>query len=410
MADEVAILSAVLYDRKAYDTIVDHIDPGEFTALGQATYETVTDYYEKDPDAKVCDKDIVRTRLNKALPKQLDALAAMFKEIAPERGAVNVVHEVLDMKRVQTGGKLSMMIAAGKTSKEIAPVLDKYQVLNDATELGGGFKVLDKTYAELMRESGDPATPIPLFPREINSQLRGGVLPGHTFVIIGRVNVGKSALMIYNIAGQLREGKKVLLIENEDLPDDVKRRVGCCIVGCSMEWAETHAEQFEARCLKYGGENLIIPDPVPSTVREVARAVDHFQPDVCYVNQVRHMAPTKDAATDNTGAVDRVAQQLRALGKRTRTVMGLIGAAKEGQVDKDGNIQEKAVLQMSDSYGSRTGIPGCADVMIGIGTNEALDMQGKVAVSLCKNKRKRMKGTPVIYQHLNGENCRFTSG
>ncbi len=407
MADETAILASVLYDRSGYAQIVDHVDPSEFSALGQAVYEAVGEYYERDPAATTCDRGIVKGRMLKAMPKQADGISALFKEITPERGAKNVVHEVLDMKRHRTGNELAMAIAAGKPAKEVAPVLERYTALNEATDLGGGFKVLDKSFGDLVQESANPETPIPLFPRRFNPLLRGGALPGHCVVIIGRVNTGKSALMIYNIAGMLREGKRVLLIENEDLPDDVKRRIGCCLVGCSLDWAEQNPDEFDEKCRRHGGDNLIIPDPVPVTTRDVARAVEHFSPDVCAVNQVRHLAPNKEAASDNTGAVDRVAQQLRALGKRTRTMMLLIGAAKEGDTDKEGNVQEKAVMQMADSYGSRTGIPGCADIMFGIGTNDALMSGNKVALSLCKNKRKQMRTLPVVYQVLNGENCRF---
>lgn len=406
--DESAILSAVLYDRTAYDEIADHVDPSEFSALGQAVYEAVIDYYDRDADCTKADKGIIKSRLLQAMPKQESSLTAYLRDIDPGRGSQNVVHDVLTMKRNKAGQELAMKIAAGLPPKEITPVLDKYHVLNEATELSGGFKVLEKSFAELVRESSNPETPVPLFPKPLQPHLRGGALPGHCVVIIGRVNVGKSALMIYNLAGMLRAGKRVLLIENEDLPDDVKRRIGCCLVGCSLEWAESNPDEFNARCTASGGDNLIIPDPVPSSSRDVARAVEHFKPDVCAVNQVRHLAPAKDAATDNTGAVDRVAQQLRAIGKRTRTVMVLVGAAKEGEVDKEGNIKEKAVLQMADSYGSRTGIPGCADIMLGIGTNESLRERDMVALTICKNKRKAMKRDVVLYQKLNGENCRFT--
>ena len=407
MADETAILSAVLYSKDAYDKVADHIDPSEFSALGQTVYEAVVDYYTKDPAAKAGDKNIVKGRLLKALPKHGDAIAALFNEISPERGAVNVVHEVLDVKRTRAGSALAMAIAGNKTTEEIKPILERYQQLATATELSGGFKVLEKSFGELMKESGDPATPIAIYPTKLNQFLRGGMLPGHCMVIIGRVNVGKSALALYNVAGMIRAGKKVLIIENEDLPDDVKRRIGCCLVGCGIEWAEANPDEFDAKCRKHGGDNLIIPDPVPATTRDVSRAVEHFKPDVCMVNQIRHLAPDKDASSDNTGAVDRVAQHLRAIGKRTRTAMVLVGAAKEGDVDKEGNIREKAVLQMADSYGSRTGVPGCADIMLGIGTNESLMARDMVAISLCKNKRKRMRTTPVVYQTLNGENCRF---
>ena len=407
MTDEVGIITAAMFDKAAYDSISGHVEPNDLSIIGGTIWESIAEYYKLDGTAKLCDKEVLLKRVCETLPKQQDAVVGYFQEITSERGTKNVVKELIEVKRQKAGEVLAAKLAGKAKPKEIEPLLNTYQELNDATQLEGEVKLFETSYGELVTETRDPDSLIPLFPQGLNTFLRGGILPGHTVVIIGRVNVGKSALMIYNIAGQIRAGKKVLLIENEDLVEDVKRRIGCCLVGCSLEWAEKNPEQFERLATKYDKGNLLIPDPVPSTVKEVSSLVDRFNPDSCFVNQVRHLAPTKEAASDNTGAVDRVAQQLRAIGKRTRTAMFLVGAAKEGEADREGNIAEKAILGMADSYGSRTGIPGCADVMLGIGTNTFLQQQDKVAISICKNKRQKNRVMPVLYQYLNGETCRF---
>jgi hypothetical protein len=224
-------------------------------------------------------------------------------------------------------------------------------------------------------------------------------------VIIGRVNVGKSALAINNIAGFLRQGKTTLLIENEDLVDDVKRRIGCRLCNRGLDWAEANPEQYESIAMSRGLGRLWIPDPVPTSLKEVDRIAALLKPDVIVVNQLRHLATDKAAVADGTGAIDRVAQSLRALGKRRRILMVLVGAALEGERDREGLAIEKTVLEMSDSYGSRTGVPGIADALITIGTNEILKNQGKVVVHLAKNKRGGAE--PTIYCHVNLETCVF---
>lgn len=412
MTSEATLLGAFLHDREAYDSAVEYVDPeAEFSALGSIVYASIQDYYQSDENARKCDIELIRTRTKRKYPKQQEVIDSIIQDLPPPTGTTNVVRELLEGKRLALGAELGRLLATGAAASQVNPVLEEYAVLNDESQLldgTGSVKLLDKSFGELMKDTEDQALLIKLLPVELNRALKGGVLPGHTVVIIGRVNVGKSALAINNIAGFLRQGKRVLLVENEDLCDDVKRRIGLRLCQCSMEWAQAHPDQFDERCRERGGDNLLIPDPPPGTTAAVDRLCGTLKPDVVVVNQLRHLATNKMAESDNVVAVDRVAQHLRAIGKKRRIVMVLVGAAKEGEVGGDGEPKEKAVLQMSDSYGSRTGVPGCADVMLAIGNNKALKGQGMVAVHLCKNKRGSEE--PVLYQNVNLENCVFSRG
>jgi hypothetical protein len=406
MVHENALLAALLFSRTAYESVVEYTDPTDMSAHGAALFEEIVDYYQRDPDATACDKTLIRDRIHRKLPKHKDTFTNMLLEMTPELGTHNIVREVLELRRRSAGEDLIMAITQAKNPSDVAEVLSTYTALNDATELvdaGGGIKLLTKSLSELVQESADTSKCIKLLPKRFNAALRGGALPGHTIVIFGRVNVGKSALAINNIAGFLRQGKTVLLVENEDLADDVKRRIGCRLVGCSLDWAEAHPDEFGKRGKERGIDLLMIPDPPPGNVRDIDRLAQALDPDVIVVNQLRHLAPdSKDAV----GAVDRVSQRLREIGKQRRILMVLVGAAKEGEVGRDGLAMEKAVLEKSDSYGSRTGVPGIADIMFGIGDNQSLKERGMVAIHLCKNKRGSAE--PVLYQKVNLENCRFT--
>jgi hypothetical protein len=52
----------------------------------------------------------------------------------------------------------------------------------------------------------------------------------------------------------------------------------------------------------------------------------------------------------------------------------------------------KAVLDDGDIDSSNTGIPGAADVLIGIGMTEQLESAGLRMLSLCKNKASFVHG------------------
>jgi hypothetical protein len=409
MVSESGLLAAVLHDRDAFLAVMEHIEQDDMSAHGSAIYNEIVEYYQRDDDAIRCDVALVRDRLHRRMPKHKDTFTDMLREMTPDLGSVNVVREVLELKRRRAGEDLQLALNQGLSPEEMAPVLAEYTHLNDSTDLydaSGGIQLLETGLGDLMRQSQDKGELIKILPARLNDSMRGGLLPGHCMVIIGRVNVGKSALAINNIAGFLRQGKSTLLIENEDLADDVKRRIGLRLCGVSMDWAEANPDEFEERADKRGMGLLMIPDPVPGTVNEIRRACEVLKPQVLVVNQLRHLAPDKAAQTDGVGAIDRVGQGLRALGKQNRILTVLVGAAKEGEVGRDGLALEKAVLEKSDSYGSRTGVPGIADAMVGIGDNQTLKDRGMVCLHLCKNKRG--KAEPIMYQQVNLENCVFT--
>lgn len=408
MVSEQALLASLLHSRDAWLAVYEHVEPDSLSAHGAALLEEIADYYQRDDSATRCDVTLIRDRVSRKLPKHAELFASLLRDMPPELGSANVVREVLELKRRKAGEELILVLNQGKSPAAVQPVLEEYLHLNSATDLydtGGGVTMLTTSVADLFRASSKEENLIKLLPRRLNAAMRGGVLPGHCVVIIGRVNVGKSALAVNNIAGFLMQGKKVLLIENEDLAEDVKRRIAIRLAQCTLTYAEEYPDKVMAVAKARGIDNLMMPDPAPGSVKELDRLAAMLTPDVIVVNQLRHLAASKEAATDGVGAIDRVAQGLRAMGKRRRILMVLVGAAKEGEVGYDGLAKEKVVLEMSDSYGSRTGVPGIADIMLAIGDSAPLRERGMVAVHLCKNKRGG--SMPVLYQKVNLENCVF---
>lgn len=404
MVNETAILATVFHDRVAYSAVQDHVSVEDLSAHGGAVWEAVAEYYRLDPRATQCDRGVITERLCRKMPQQADTFREMLKALRPEVGSRNIAGEVLELKRQAAADALVVEIAAARGPDAVKPVLDRYQALNDASGLlaAGGGAMYSTPLSQVIKQVEEPGQRTKLLPKSVNEYIRGGVLPGHCIVIFGRVNVGKSTFAVNMTSGFLRQGKKVVYIENEDLIEDSIVKIGNRLVGCSRDWARDNAEKYEETARERGFDNLLFPDPAPASVADVDRLLGDVMPDVCVINQARNLAK---GAADVVTKLDQIANQLRAIGKRRRIIMVLVTAAVEGEKQRDGSVLEKAVLQKADCYSSRTGFPAAADLMFGVGENSSLVERGMRCISLCKNKLGAKDGEtePVFYVNVNFE-------
>jgi hypothetical protein len=396
--DETALLSAAVFDREAFDSVRGHFEAEDLSATSGAVWTAVGTYYRTDPRAKVADPRILLDRLVREYPKQKDTFVELFGEFSPDRGGRNIALEALEVKRRSAGDALVTAISQQRPADEIAPYIAAYRDVNDATGLlqAGGGAMFSRDLGELITATEEEGARTVLLPRAVNAYLRGGLLPGHCVIIFGRVNVGKSALAINAGAGFLRQHKRVLYIENEDLLEDTSIRFGTRIVGKDRDWAYKNASEFEDIAMKRGYGNLLLPDPAPDTVLGIERMIQSTEPDVCIVNQARNLVQ----GTHNVVAqLDQIANGLRNVGKRNRVIMVLVTAAKEGAEDYSGDVKDKTVLEKHDVYSSRTGFPAVGDLMLGYGVDRALEDRNMAAISICKNKIGKLNGKShgVVY-------------
>ena len=386
MTDELGILSAVVHDRTAFDAVAEHVDPEHLSAHGQVIWTEIARWYSKDPGARAVDPKALMARLVRAHPKHEQTWAEWVRELRPEVGSLNIAREVLEVKRKATGESLALAITTGAEPGAVEKLLAEYQAVNSSASLldAGGATVFTTPLDDLIARTEDQDQRVRLLPGALNRHLRGGLLPGHCVVVFGRVNVGKSAFAINATVGFLKQGLKVLYVENEDLLEDTAIRVGCRLLGCDRDWAAQNPVRFREVAIERGYDRFILPDPAPTTVAEVDRMLVQFAPDVCVVNQARNMVP--DGDRNPVMAMDQIAKGLRNLGKKRRIIMLLVTAAREMQTDWQGAPRESHILEMHEVYSSRTGFPAAADVMVGFGSSTSLEERNLACLHLCKNK------------------------
>lgn len=398
MIDENCILSAGMFDRGAFESLAPHLAEGDMSAVGELIWQEIRGYYATDPQATRADPKTVAQRIERGNPKAAVTAREILYQLAPELGGKNPAREVLEMKRRSAGEALMVAVSQQSAPLVVSPLLARYTELNDATTLldAGAGALMEVDLAELITRTEEEGARIKLLPKSLNNYMRGGVLPGHCVVVFGRVNAGKSTFALHNAAGFLRQGKRVLYIENEDLLEDTLLRLGCRLVGKDRDWARANAEEFKTLAMARGFGNFLLPDPAPMELSSIDQLIAKLKPDVCIVNQARNLV---QGSRDPVSQLDNVAKGLRNIGKRRRVVMLLVTAAREGDTTNSGDIKDKAVLEMHDCYSSRTGFPAAADVMIGFGVDKSLKERDMACLSLCKNKLGKYNGKTeaVIY-------------
>lgn len=94
------------------------------------------------------------------------------------------------------------------------------------------------------------------------------------------------------------------------------------------------------------------------------------------LDQIRNMRLKSDSRTS----------ELEAAGIEARSIAKDFNVLVVSITQAGDSATNKVYLEMSDVDSSKTGIPASADLMIGLGSDEAMKLNGLMGISLPKNK------------------------
>ena len=370
------LVAAALQSRDAYACVSTSEVPETLDEVLAPVWKAVAAYYERDGAAVAVDVDVLCGSLTGRNPKKLAATVALIKELANEAvSSENVRHMIFAQQRAQRGMVLASAIAGDRSQEEIEDALAAYESLLR----GNGDENEDEgpAWAGVLSSRIDQSKRILLSPRILNQYINGGVLPGHNITIFGRPESGKTALAITMACGFARRGKRVLYIGNEDPIQDLMVRAITNLTNATADEVAQDPERYERAALEAGAARMVFRATAPGTVRELGVLIKRHKPDILIIDQLRNIQSGK--SENFTQLLDKNAQTIRALGKRYSLVTVSVTQAGD-------SASGRPVLDMGDVDSSNTGIPGAADLMIGVGVTEALERQGQRMLSLCKNK------------------------
>lgn len=378
------LLAAALKSRAAYEALLGSPVPDGLDEVLGPVWRAVVRYYERDGAATTVDPDILAASLaaETVSPKHKREVQGLVAGLAAEDvSAENVRALILEQQREARGMALAAAIAGRKPESEITEALDNYvsvmeRGLGEAGEGGSGGGE-EPQWEGVLRTRIDRSNRLPVSPRVLNQYLGGGVCPGHNITLFGRPESGKTALAVTLACGFARRGKRVLYIGNEDPVQDLMVRAITNLTNATAEEIALDPDRYEREALENGARHMVFRSTAPGTVREVEALIKVHKPDVLVIDQLRNLQSGK---SDNfTQLLDKNAQAVRALGKKYNMVT--ISVTQAGD-----SASGRPILDMGDVDSSNTGIPGAADLMIGVGVTEALENAGQRMLSLPKNK------------------------
>lgn len=385
--DERALIGAILHSRKAYEKLVGlGCSSGEFTEAARVVFEAVGEQYTRDGTVKKADSGLLRTQVERRFGagSMADSVMDFAASVPSNSSGVNIAEEyrLLRLQRVST--TLATLLASGNHSDETQEHVESYRSLVEG-EAGEEFKER-LTLDDFTDEAGER---IKMYPSEINAQIKGGLHRGNNVVIFGRPNSAKTMLGLNNAACMAKNGYKVLYVGNEEPPMDVTRRLLSRMSKIDIDELETRDGLKDAfkRAGKAYDRNWVLLHKANCTYQDIRRAAARLRPDVIIVDQLKNV----HVAEDNRALqLDKLARQVRELGIEFQCVT--ISVTQAGE-----SAEGKLVLGQTDVEWSNTGIPGAADLMIGIGVNDEFAAHDKRMLSICKNKLKNWHGAFPVW-------------
>jgi KaiC/GvpD/RAD55 family RecA-like ATPase len=372
----------LLQSRESFEVVKQHVTnlknySKEFGIL----FKLISDYYSRDSEATSVHRDVLLEQVSVSLrnEKHLKDFTELVDDaILASASAKNVNQIILEAKKSELGRQLAQAIANDRDHKDL---LEQYNQIFAAASLD---EVLDRgldiyetvDIGELIRKEKTDAEYIKLYPRSLNDRLGGGLKRGHHVIAFGRPEAGKSLFAINAACGFARQGYKGIYLINEDREEDIILRTISNLTNIPGWELEGHASEAIDLAAQNGFHNIIFVSAAPGTLEQIDRLMERYRPVWMVVDQLRNIQIKED---NRTVQLEKAATGIRTLGKKWD--VAIVSVTQAGD-----SASDKAILDMSDVDNSKTGIPAQADLMVGIGVTDELEMRGQRYLSLPKNK------------------------
>lgn len=349
--------------------------------------QAIRSYYEQFPSAEHISVDELQVFFHQLNPAIKDS--AIYDLLFDEIRRMEISNEALLDTALQTVADRHFATRAmshlikfvnGESPsgmEAVAPLLDEYRSLIATV----GQKNPDestKPLHQIMEEIRRDGLPwgIPFLNESI-----GPVYPGTLGHILARPETGKTAFCVASAAWfayQLRGTEdKVLYLSNEENVDRTRSRIYASLLGQPVDTLITMSrEDLERVFATKGGKNLHVVGQV-TTIAKVEANIVMYKPRVVYVDQ-----GPKVVIPGNFSSVEArqiLYNRYRDLANRYHLIFITVGQA-------DAAAENKKWLSYNHIDGSKVGIPGECDYIIGIGRDENDTNEDYRYFNISKNK------------------------
>lgn len=374
--DETLLVAAICGSRSGYEKAMGvGLDSADFGEAARCVVVSAGEQYTRDAELRSVDKDVLRSQVVRRFGagSMADSVMDFVAGFPSDVSNVNIIEEYRLLRLARCSTSLATMLATGQHGDATLELLEKYRRLAQ----GGGEAEVFKprlTAEDFTKEAGQR---IAISPAGLNKFIGGGVLRGHNITVYGRPDSGKSLFALNQAAYACKQGFKVLYVANEEPAQDITRRLLSRLSGIAIERLQDAASITAAiERAGHAYDNWFLLHRAGATAQDIGRQCHRIRPDFVIVDQIKNLACSSD---NRALQLDTLARQIREIGIKYNCVTMSVTQAGE-------SAHNKLVLGMTDIEWSNTGIPGAADLMIGIGLDAEFDATNKRMLSIPKNK------------------------
>lgn len=377
---ELKVLSAIIGSREAWEQASPYLQeaPKDFSPEASYLVTKVSEFYEADKAATHVDSDLLCAAIERELPSAKNAarVVAVVRSLPKDVSSINVLKELVSVKRHNIGLRLAGLLSTGKADhEEVGRMMEEFLTLKpesaEPAEVFSEVKVTD-----LITEHFSKEACIQLWPDALNKAVDGQAKPGHHILVFAPTEMGKTLFVINLVAGFIAQKLKVLYIGNEDPAADIYMRYMTRLTRMNKYEIQDAPEKAQQLLDERNYGLLVLVPLAPGNFHEIRKLVDEHEPAVVILDQLRNLDVRSEGRTQQ---LEKAATEARNLAKSRRLLV--ISVTQAGD-----SATGKAVLGRGDVDSSNVGIPGQVDLMIGLGATEQDEAMNFRTVSFPKNK------------------------
>lgn len=407
-------LLCVLQNRENYDKFCRFVDDNSLTEHARVIVKSMGRYFEAKASEGEIDWGKFRTYF----------MFILHPSLSPDKKSLyNRIFDRLEDHEVDEDTRdelLRLFIGKDVCSELVAKVLDNdglydLEALRELLEEGlerqsesdkeeDDDHDLEDLVSKLVTTGG-----IPLKLTEYKESI-GKIRAGDMVVIAGRPESGKTSHVIDQFVMPVLEADQdhtCLFFNNEEDGDKIRLRAYQTALGkTGVDIARDVPGNKAAYSAKIGTRFKVIDDPM-LTVGKCEALCKKHKPKVVVFNVLDKVYGFSQTSSNDVDRVRRLAQWARQVAKRYDAVVVCICQA-------DASAEGERFFDKSKVYGSKTGIPGEADILICLGHSHDIKDKDKRFINIAKNKTTGDASVDPSKSHnqfvcsFNGATGRFT--
>lgn len=380
---EPQIISACMMDRGCFNLVEKYIENKDIGPETQKILGIIRGYYERDPTAQACDRELVETSIFAGIPEHLDKHKEIFRaylaRVPREVSVPNLSQYIIELKQDRIAHELHQALLSKSDRQRIDRLIDKWRELRSFTpdDKAGAEVYTGWDVGDLVGTHFDPKNLIRLLPKALNDRCDGGAKPGHHIYVFALTEMGKTLFVVNLVYGFLKQNLRVLVIGNEEPIADWNMRLVNRMTGMTKNEVKSDPDRATSILSTTKYSNFTIAGMSPGRFSDVRDLCAELDPHVVVLDQLGNM--DMGATDGKTVQLLKAATEARQLGKSESRLIVSVGQASD-------DAYNRPILRRNDIQWSNVDVPGQLDLQIGIGANEEMEQQGLRRISLPKNK------------------------